>query len=139
AELLRADGVHLSGARRNVVAPTAATPAPRRRSCLPARAPAFVQPQVLPGMATALHLRREDQRPAGRRARVPSRGAAAHAAAPVRAQARRRLAFTYGAACDEEPRPPVGDRTGDGAARLRLLPRGAQAHGSAPRPVFRAA
>ena len=32
---------------------------------------------------------------------------------------------------DEKPRAPVGDRAGHGAARLRLLPRGAQAHGSA--------
>src|SRR5204863_1524568 len=47
---------------------------------------AFVQPQVLPGVAAPLPLRREDQRPAGRRVRVPPRGAAARAAAPVRAQ-----------------------------------------------------
>ena len=36
---------------------------------------------------------------------------------------------------DAQPRPALGDRAGDGAARLRLLPRGAQAH----RPAARAA
>ena len=36
---------------------------------------------------------------------------------------------------DAQPRPPVGDRTGHGAARLRLLPRGAQADRPAARPL----
>ena len=81
-----------------------------------------------PDVAAALSLRREAQRPPARRARVPpassscyppGRGASAcHTSSALRSMAQ---------PTTTQPRPPVGDRAGDGAARLRLLPRGAQA------------
>src|SRR4051794_5151474 len=46
-----------------------------------------------------------------------------------------RAHFRHGAACDTEHRPPVGDRAGDGEARLRVLPRGTPAHRPAARPL----
>ena len=114
----------------------AARPA-RRRQRLPARAAARVQPQVLPGVAPALPLRRAAERPAARRARLPPRRAAARAAGPVgEARPQTRVTLRHGPAADDaEPRAPVGDRAGDGAARLRLLPRGAQADRPAARPL----
>ena len=58
----------------------------------------------------------------------PEAGARRDAAARVTLSTRR-------PARHAEPRAPVGDRAGDGAPRLRLLPRGAQAHRPAAGPV----
>ena len=111
--------------------------AARRRQRLPARAPLLVQPQVLPRVAAALPVRRAAERPAARRSRLPPRRAAARAARPVgEAGPQSRVTLTgMAAAGDAQPRTPVGDRTGDGPPRLRVLPRGAQADRSAARPV----
>ena len=87
--------------------------------------------KFFPEWRRALPLRRAAHRPARCRSRVPPRRVAARAAPAV---ARRREAVTAWPPSvavptddDAEPRAPVGDRTGDGASRLRLLPRGAQA------------
>ena len=122
-------------ARRHAPAPRVPPRAPRGRQRLPARAPALVQPQVPSGVAAALSLRRAADRPAARRARVSARRAAPDAACAL-AQARAPCHTpSDGPARHAQPRPPVGDRAGDGAARLRLLPRGAQAHRPAARTV----
>src|ERR1051325_10466632 len=64
--------------------PRLAPPGPRRdprpRQALPAAAALLVQPEVLPGLAAALPLRRAADRPAARRARVPARRVAPRSA-----------------------------------------------------------
>src|SRR5205085_2242921 len=115
------------------------------------RAVAQLQPEVPSALAPALSLRGAADRPAARRPCVSARRAAARAAGAVGTAGtrvtlgpyERRLdggqqrsagaglagaVSGYGPAGDTHARPPVGDRAGDGAPRLRLFPRGPQAH-----------
>ena len=68
---------------RDALDARAALGAPEGRPAVPARAPAQLQPQVLPALAAPLLLLRAVERPAARRPRVPARRVAAHAARPV--------------------------------------------------------
>src|SRR5581483_23151 len=60
-----------------------ALPAPEGGPAVPGRAPAQLQPQVLPALAPALLLLRALERPAARRACLPAGRVAAHAPRPV--------------------------------------------------------
>ena len=86
-QLLRADGLPRSRAGDDAGPAGRAPGAPARRRRLPARAALLVQPEVLPGVAAPLHLRRAPHRPARGRARVPPRRVVARAARAVDAQA----------------------------------------------------
>src|SRR5204862_8006974 len=73
----------LGRASRDHAAAPAAARSPGRRPGLPARASLLVQSQVLPGVASALSLRRAAERPAARGPRLSAPRAAARAARPL--------------------------------------------------------
>src|SRR5207302_4926376 len=88
AQLLRADGLPRSGAGDDADASARPPRAAPRRQRLPARAPLLVQPEVLPRVASPLHLRRAFHGSARRRTCLPPCRVAARPTRPVDAEAR---------------------------------------------------
>jgi lysyl-tRNA synthetase class 2 len=93
--------------------------AARARPALPARAAPLVQQEVLPGLASALPVRGTVLGPAGGRARLPPRRAAARAAAAVGAAARRDGIGAPAAGRRLRPWPPRRPAISAGSRRSR--------------------
>ena len=142
AELLRVHGAHLARARGHRAAPPPPARAARRRRRVPARAPlrrSTGSSSRSGGRATCASSGSATCRSSGSRISTssscssrPDRGCAAR-----RSSASRRVTLRHGPARHAHARTPVGDRPGDGAARLRLLLRGAPDHRPDPRPLRR--